>query len=231
MYLQTDIMLTVLEQKRLRDVITDTVTVLCQSSLNFKSKFTVEGLLGITIDDKEVILINVHEIISARKGKRHDTVEEKSANTVDNNEHTALLERHADIACATGKQRRKKSSLKQTRGSVPCPMPQNMFPCDEHHDQLAQSFEHETVQSHMPSTTDKETLLETSTALSSNLDASRLISNTSGEVLESQSTVKEESISQIDALDTDYDCIDRDLLMECSSIWTDKQVQICRFDL
>ena len=230
MYLQTEIMLTVLEQKRLRDVITDTVTVLCQSSLNFKSKFTVEGLLGITVDDKEVILINVHKIISARKGKRHDIVEEKSANTVDNNECTTLLECHADIACAPRKQRRKKSSLKQTRGSVPCPMPQNMFPCDEHHDQIVHSFEHETVQSHMPSTTDKETLLETSTSLSSNLDANRLISNAS-EVHESQSTVKEESISEVDALNSHYDSIDRDLLMECSSIWTDKQVQIYRFDL
>lgn len=41
----------------------DTVTEVCRNILQFESELTVEGLLGITIDNSEIILVNVNETL------------------------------------------------------------------------------------------------------------------------------------------------------------------------
>lgn len=51
--------------QRLRDVITSSIINLCSSNLDFDSEVTVEGLLGVTVDRKEIILINVKEVVLA----------------------------------------------------------------------------------------------------------------------------------------------------------------------
>ena len=51
------------EQQRMRRLLSEAINVLCKASLPFKAKFTVEGLLGITLDDEEILLINVDEIV------------------------------------------------------------------------------------------------------------------------------------------------------------------------
>jgi len=226
MYFQTGIMLTVLEQKRLRDLITDTVTMLCQSTLNFRSKFSVEGLLGVTVDEKDVFLINIHEVMSSRKEKRCRVVKEKSISTVNDNEDTTVSERRAVVARARSPmtQNAKKSSSKRSFCSVPCSAPQNMFAYDQLDEQIAHSFTHEIVQSQMPLTSDTETLPETRVSLSSRTSASQLLEDAAEEVQESQdriNAVKEEIISEIDASDSQLDYCDRDLLMECNSVWSD----------
>jgi len=38
--------------------------LLCKTSLQFKTSFSVEGLIGITIDDTDIILINIRELIN-----------------------------------------------------------------------------------------------------------------------------------------------------------------------
>jgi len=225
-------MVSEMEQKRLRDLIVDTVTVLCQSSLQFTSKFSVEGLLGITVDDKDVFLINIHEVVASRKGKRQNAAKVKSANKVRNQEGSAVSEGHAVLAGA-------ELSMMQTATKLPskqayCSVPQNAFPCDQLDDQVMPTFKHEIVQSQIPLPADKETSLETSLLLSSRTDFDHLSTDNLGEVCKTENhdinTDDEEHVSELDALDSRLDYVDRDLLMECNSIWPDKQdtdIQVC----
>ena len=43
----------------------DTVTLLCKTGLYFKSQLKVQGLLGITIDDKDVFIIHMNEVLES----------------------------------------------------------------------------------------------------------------------------------------------------------------------
>ena len=49
------------EQECVRNILLDTVTLLCKNSLNFKRQLKVQGLLGITLDDDEVFLVHINE--------------------------------------------------------------------------------------------------------------------------------------------------------------------------
>ena len=51
------------EQQRMRSMLTEAVTLLCKTGLQFCSEFTVEGLLGITLDNDDIILVNINETI------------------------------------------------------------------------------------------------------------------------------------------------------------------------
>ena len=49
--------------QRVKTLLTETIVLLCKSGLHFKNEFTVEGLLGITIDKSDIFLINLKETI------------------------------------------------------------------------------------------------------------------------------------------------------------------------
>ncbi len=49
------------EQERLRSLLTDTVTLLCRNGLQYSTELRVQGLLGITLDDKDVFLVQFNE--------------------------------------------------------------------------------------------------------------------------------------------------------------------------
>lgn len=51
------------EQERVRQLLTEALTVLCKNGLKYSSKFCVEGLLGITLDDNDILLINIRETV------------------------------------------------------------------------------------------------------------------------------------------------------------------------
>jgi len=52
------------QQKRVRSILCEAVTLLCRSGLSYNSGFTVEGLLGITVDNADVFLVNIRETVS-----------------------------------------------------------------------------------------------------------------------------------------------------------------------
>lgn len=52
------------DQVRLRSVLTESLVLLCKSALSYKNEFCVEGLLGITIDNAEVLLVNIKETVT-----------------------------------------------------------------------------------------------------------------------------------------------------------------------
>ena len=53
------------EQERVRQLLTEAITVLCKNGLKYSSKFCVEGLLGITLDDNDILLVNIKETIGS----------------------------------------------------------------------------------------------------------------------------------------------------------------------
>ena len=59
----------VFERDRVRTGLVEAITKLCKNGLHYSTELCVEGLLGITLDNKEVLLVNIKEII---KGKKDD---------------------------------------------------------------------------------------------------------------------------------------------------------------
>ncbi len=51
------------QQEKLKALLKEAVTLLCRSSLTFKEEISVEGLLGITLDNEDVFLVNLNEVI------------------------------------------------------------------------------------------------------------------------------------------------------------------------
>ena len=47
----------------MRALLTDTVTLLCKNGLRYNTEFSVEGLIGITVDKDEVFLVSIKEMV------------------------------------------------------------------------------------------------------------------------------------------------------------------------
>lgn len=56
------------DQERVKNLLTDTVTLLCRNGLQFQKEIKVQGLLGITLDDSEVFLVQIDERIGSLLG-------------------------------------------------------------------------------------------------------------------------------------------------------------------
>ena len=48
-------------QERVRNLLTDTVTVLCKNGLQYKTELRVQGVLGITLDNNDVFIVHINE--------------------------------------------------------------------------------------------------------------------------------------------------------------------------
>ena len=53
------------EQQRLKDLLTDTITLLCKNGLQFSKQFSVDALIGITLDNNEVFLVKIDESVKS----------------------------------------------------------------------------------------------------------------------------------------------------------------------
>ena len=60
------------DQYGIQKLLTDTIKLLCKNSVLYNSELNVEGLLGITVDKKEVYLINIKETFGSDKGGNND---------------------------------------------------------------------------------------------------------------------------------------------------------------
>ena len=54
-------------QQTVQRLLSEAITVLCQNSLPFRDHLCVQGLLGITLDNRDVLLVDIHERV-ARSG-------------------------------------------------------------------------------------------------------------------------------------------------------------------
>ena len=48
---------------RLQNLLADAISLLCRNGVPFRAVHRIDALIGITLDDNEVILINVNEKI------------------------------------------------------------------------------------------------------------------------------------------------------------------------
>ena len=53
------------DQQRVKALLTETITLLCKNGLHFRTQFTIEGLIGITLDQDEIFLVNINETIKS----------------------------------------------------------------------------------------------------------------------------------------------------------------------
>ena len=51
---------------KLTNYLTEAVVEICKSGLSYRTQFSVEGLLGVTLDEDKVILININETVKNR---------------------------------------------------------------------------------------------------------------------------------------------------------------------
>ena len=59
------------ERDKIQKLITDTIVTLCNSGLTFDTELCVEGLLGITLDHKDILLVNINKIIKTQQNGSH----------------------------------------------------------------------------------------------------------------------------------------------------------------
>ena len=64
------------DQERVKTLLKDTITLLCRNGLAFKSKFCIEALIGVTLDDDDVFLISINELIKNEQAKEKDSESE-----------------------------------------------------------------------------------------------------------------------------------------------------------
>lgn len=49
------------DQQHIKDLLTETITLLCCNGLHFKAEFSIDALIGITLDQNEVFLVSIKE--------------------------------------------------------------------------------------------------------------------------------------------------------------------------
>ena len=68
------------EQQKVRELISETVLLLCKSSLQFASELSIEALIGITVDHEDVFLVNIKEAIQVNQEDNRISMEHNSEN-------------------------------------------------------------------------------------------------------------------------------------------------------
>ena len=59
--------------QRIRLLLRETIKSLCSNTLSYNASISVEGLLGITLDEKEVFLVNINECVQDTKFLKRKT--------------------------------------------------------------------------------------------------------------------------------------------------------------
>jgi len=53
------------DHERVKSLLTEAVKLLCKSLITYRSEFSIEGLIGITVDRSEVVLVSICETVTA----------------------------------------------------------------------------------------------------------------------------------------------------------------------
>lgn len=75
------------DQERVKTLISDTITLLCRNGLTFKSKFCINALIGITLDEDDVFLVDIRETVKTLGAD----IAAEEANDVHNPDCTSLV--------------------------------------------------------------------------------------------------------------------------------------------
>ena len=71
------------DQERVKNLLIDTVTLLCKNSLTYEDELCVEGLLGVKVDQKDVFFVHISETfpsaLSVQKAQERQRQQEQAA--------------------------------------------------------------------------------------------------------------------------------------------------------
>lgn len=60
--------------QRLKELLTDTITLLCKNGLEFEHELSVDALIGVTLDKKQVVLLSIREnVVHSAKEPQNTT--------------------------------------------------------------------------------------------------------------------------------------------------------------
>ena len=59
----------------MKGLLSEAITVLCKASLSYRCEFSIEGLIGITIDNEEIFLVNINEMVQKPGARDRDDSE------------------------------------------------------------------------------------------------------------------------------------------------------------
>lgn len=68
------------EKVRIKQLLVDAITLLCRNGMQFENKFCIEALIAITLDDRDVVLVNINETIGSPESGCTDARPEPSEN-------------------------------------------------------------------------------------------------------------------------------------------------------
>lgn len=54
-----------MNQQRFKALLKETITLLCSNGLNFRSEFTIEAVIGITIDQESILLVSMQDTVTS----------------------------------------------------------------------------------------------------------------------------------------------------------------------
>ncbi len=100
----------------MKGMLSDTILALCRNTLPYEGQFTVEGLLGITLDNKEIFLVNINETIQ-REGVKHSSKKRNREDVSDKNsdESSSTPESDTDSQEPSGSKRKRRKKKKQNK--------------------------------------------------------------------------------------------------------------------
>ena len=79
------------DQERLKKMIKETLTLLCKNGLAFDVHFSIEALIGVTLDDKDVFLVNINELVKSDKATEDDgSCDEQSVGASADEQHSEV---------------------------------------------------------------------------------------------------------------------------------------------
>lgn len=74
------------DQEHIRELLAETITLLCCNGLHFKSEFSIDALIGITIDQDEVFLVSIKETFQNGRAVHANKRQQTSSRPIVNRE-------------------------------------------------------------------------------------------------------------------------------------------------
>lgn len=94
------------DKERLKNLLIETITLLCKNGLDFQSEFSVDALIGITLDQKDVFLVTIKEtvksVISNELGKEPFSHASLHSDTPDADFHENNHHHQKSLNCQIG---------------------------------------------------------------------------------------------------------------------------------
>ena len=79
------------DKERIRALLSEAITVLCKNGLGYELEFSVEGLLGITVDKEDIFLVNIKEsVLKGQDSQKNGHEGKNNSEYADQNENLSF---------------------------------------------------------------------------------------------------------------------------------------------